>query len=67
LYRISNIGYVIGIRLLELITYKEKSTKREIKISEILTFISCTVWKYLFGKTSDSLEKSKDVDDKCKK
>jgi len=35
-------------------------TKRETKIMAILQFISSTVWKSLFGKPADSLERSID-------
>jgi hypothetical protein len=43
--------------------YREKSNKREIKLLGILTFISYTVWKSLFGKQADSLEKSTEQED----
>jgi hypothetical protein len=48
---------------LELVNYREKNTKRETKILYILQFINSTVWKALFGKSADSLEKSTDSQD----
>jgi len=61
--RLSDAGYSIGIRLAELIFYREKNNKRETKLLGILTFISYTVWKVLFGKQADSLEKSTEQED----
>lgn len=37
--------------------------KRNIRLLELLTFVSSTVWKSLFGKVADSLEKSTGADD----
>ncbi|OMJ16476.1 Transport protein particle subunit trs31 [Smittium culicis] len=37
---------------------REKTVKREIRVLNVLLFINTTVWKYLFGKPADSLEKS---------
>jgi len=56
-------GYSVGVRLLEVITFREKNNKRETKLVGILQFISYTVWKVLFGKQADSLEKSNEQDD----
>lgn len=64
-YRLSDAGYTLGVRLLELISYREKNNKRETKLVNMLTFIAYTVWKVLFGKTADSLEKSTEHADEC--
>jgi len=61
--RLSDGGYQIGLRFLELICYREKNGKRETKLLGILTFISYTIWKVLFGKQADSLEKSTEQED----
>ncbi|OLY84864.1 Transport protein particle subunit trs31 [Smittium mucronatum] len=37
---------------------REKVIKREIRVLNVLLFINTVVWKYLFGKPADSLEKS---------
>jgi hypothetical protein len=39
--------------------------RREIKIVEMLKFISSTVWRTLFGKNAESLERSTDNEDEC--
>lgn len=59
------MGYRVGQRLLELIVCREKNSKRETRILGILQFVHSNVWKALFGKQADSLEKSRDNDDEC--
>jgi trafficking protein particle complex subunit 5 len=59
------MGYRVGQRVLELIVWREKNSKRETRILGILQFIHTVVWKTLFGKPADSLEKSRDHDDEC--
>jgi len=61
--RLSVIGYRVGLRFLELIMWREKNAKRETKLVNILSFIHSTVWKILFGKVADSLEKSTEHED----
>jgi len=56
--RLESTGYGVGLRVLEYLT--AKSLRRETGIMNILQFISTTVWKSLFGKAADSLEKSID-------
>ncbi|KAG2231967.1 hypothetical protein INT48_001276 [Thamnidium elegans] len=61
--KLNEFGYRVGSRVLELLTWREKNAKRETKILGILYFIHSTVWKALFGKPADSLEKSTENDD----
>ncbi len=69
--RLAELGSQIGVRILELVSFRlsfpsttslagitSSSCKREIRLLGILHFIHTTVWKSLFGKTADSLEKS---------
>lgn len=51
------MGFAIGIRLLEFISWKERVSRRETKFVKILFFITGTVWKALFGREA-TLEKS---------
>ena len=55
--RLSDVGYQVGIRSLELMTFREKNHKREIKIVSMLQFISQVVWKTYFGSVA-KLEQS---------
>ena len=57
---LEKLGENIGPRVLELISFREKSYKHEIKHVEMLKFIHSNVWKLLFGRNADSLEKAKD-------
>jgi hypothetical protein len=63
--RLGELGYRVGIRMAELVFWREKSGKREVKLLQILMFIHSTVWKSVFGKVADSLERSTDNDDEC--
>mmetsp|Transcript_20167 Transcript_20167/g.28711 ORF Transcript_20167/g.28711 Transcript_20167/m.28711 type:complete len:199 (+) Transcript_20167:54-650(+) len=58
--RLENSGYGVGFRVLELLTLRSKEYKREIRLMSILQFVSAAVWKSLFGKSADSLERSID-------
>ncbi|EMR08529.1 hypothetical protein PNEG_03010 [Pneumocystis murina B123] len=61
--RLNIQGYRVGQKLLELISWREKKYKREIRILGILQFIFSNVWKALFNKQADALEKSKENED----
>lgn len=61
--KLEDAGYQVGLRMLELITHRERSNKRETKIVPMLTFVSNTVWKVLFGKAADSLERHTEHED----
>eukprot|EP00898_Chlorokybus_atmophyticus_P003694 jgi/Chlat1/4325/Chrsp29S04607 len=61
--RLDECGYGIGIRVLELLCHREKGNRRETRVLGILTFIHSVVWKSLFGKTADSLEKGTEHED----
>lgn len=54
------------MRVLELICFRDKNLKRETKVLGILTYLAYTVWKVLFGKQADSLEKSTEQEDECR-
>jgi len=58
--RLESSGYQVGLKVLELITYRNREYKREIRIMNVLQFVSTQVWKALFGKNADSLERSID-------
>lgn len=62
--RLNVQGYAIGQRLLELLLYREgRSAKRETRVLGILQFIAQTLYRHLFGKPADGLEKSRDNED----
>ena len=61
--KISSLGYPIGEKVLELCSVREKNFKKETKIVQMLQFIHNNVWKMLFGKQADGLQKSTDDED----
>ncbi|RCN41584.1 transport protein particle component, Bet3, partial [Ancylostoma caninum] len=63
LFRLASYGKIVGIRLLDVVTLREKGYRRETKLLGMLMFIKSSVWKNLFGKEADKLERSND--DQC--
>ncbi|KAG5360596.1 Transport protein particle subunit trs31 [Yarrowia sp. B02] len=68
--RLNTLGYHVGQRALELVTIREATAgasakggaggRRENKILGILEFVHTHVWKMVFGRAADGLEKSRD-------
>ena len=56
--RLEATGYGVGLRVLELLAFRSREYKRETKLMNVLQFVSTVVWKALFGKAADSLERS---------
>ncbi|KAI0077642.1 TRAPP complex subunit trs31 [Panus rudis PR-1116 ss-1] len=60
--RLNTLGYRVGTRCLELITWRAESSsknpKREIRFLPALMFIHTQVWKAAFGRPADAIEKS---------
>ncbi|KAH9060795.1 TRAPP complex subunit trs31 [Lactarius vividus] len=60
--RLNTLGYRIGTRVLELMVWRAESTskapKREIRFLPALMSIHTNVWKAVFGKPADAIEKS---------
>lgn len=63
--RLSEYGYRVGLRYLELVGWRERVVKREHRVLPILSFIYGTLWKALFGKQADSLERGTENADEC--
>jgi len=58
--RLESSGYGVGLKVLELLAFRSKESKRETRLMNVLQFVSSQVWKCLFGKPADSLERSID-------
>ncbi|CAD6506175.1 BgTH12-07105 [Blumeria graminis f. sp. triticale] len=58
--RLNIQGYPIGLKLLDLLLYREpsRSQSRPLNIIALLQFITTTVWRHLFSRSADALEKS---------
>ncbi|KAF9424457.1 TRAPP subunit trs31 [Podila epigama] len=61
--KLNELGYRVGTRVLDLLIWRDKNSKRETRVLGMLYFIHTTVWKALFGKQADSLEKSTENED----
>ena len=56
--RLEESGYSVGQRVGELVGVRERLTKRETRVVNMLQYVSNTVWKHLFNKVADNLERS---------
>lgn len=63
---LSKLGYRIGRRALDLVVSREKISRRETRLLNILNFIALTLWTFLYGKQADSLKKVRDSESECK-
>ena len=63
--RLEEAGYGIGQRVGELIACRERLTKRETRVVNMLQYVSNTIWKHLFNKVADNLERSTENADEC--
>ncbi|KNC47775.1 uncharacterized protein AMSG_04002 [Thecamonas trahens ATCC 50062] len=48
-------GFQVGARMVDLISLREKSGKREVKLKNVLVLIQTSVFRTLFGKSADAL------------
>lgn len=60
-HRLEKVGFDVGIRVLELLSYREKVLRRKTDVLDILRFIHGPAWQYLFGKTADDLQQAASV------
>jgi len=58
--KLNAIGQEIGVKLIDLYYFREKSYKRETKLLSMLLFIKTNLWKGLFGREADKLEHAND-------
>uniref|UniRef100_A0A1I8EMH5 Trafficking protein particle complex subunit 5 n=1 Tax=Wuchereria bancrofti TaxID=6293 RepID=A0A1I8EMH5_WUCBA len=56
--KLLSYGKFVGSRLLDVIVLREKGYKREIKLLNMLMFVKGTIWKNLFNKEADKLERN---------
>ncbi|PPQ98903.1 hypothetical protein CVT24_003534 [Panaeolus cyanescens] len=60
--QLNTLGYRTGSRVLELMIWRAEGTskapKREIKLLSVLMMIHTNVWKAVFGKAADAIERS---------
>jgi hypothetical protein len=51
----------VGVRLLEVLCYRERGSRREVRLLDMLKFVHSTLWKYMFGRQARDLEQSNTV------
>lgn len=56
--RLDKVGHAVGMRVLELLSYREKLVRRKPEILDILRYIHSTAWPYMFGKNADDLQQA---------
>lgn len=59
-HRLHDLGQDVGTRIIDLYFVRERSSKRETKLTQMLLFVKTTVWKNLFGKEAEKLEHAND-------
>ena len=61
--RLAAAGRRVGLSAGELVAHRDRGGKRETRIVGALTFVHTYVWRSLFGRACDALEKGVDNDD----
>eukprot|EP01036_Dinobryon_divergens_P030364 gene30364-39597_t len=61
--KLESSGYSIGTRVVELVSCRDHCTRRETRVVTMLQYIQNVIWKYLFNKAADNLERSTENDD----
>ncbi|KAH0838649.1 NO signaling/Golgi transport ligand-binding domain-containing protein [Lanmaoa asiatica] len=68
-HRLNTLGYRVGARVLELMVWRAESSsktpKREIRFLPALMSIHTQVWRAVFGRPADAIEKSVENEDEC--
>ncbi|KAL9096950.1 MAG: hypothetical protein Q9165_000914 [Trypethelium subeluteriae] len=62
--RLNLQAYPLGLKLLDLLLYREppRTSLRPTRILALLQFIHTTLWRHLFGRPADALERSTSAD-----
>lgn len=60
--RLHDLGKDVGSRVIDLYFVRERNSKRETKLINMLLFIKTTLWKCLFAKEAEKLEHANDDD-----
>mmetsp|Transcript_11736 Transcript_11736/g.17779 ORF Transcript_11736/g.17779 Transcript_11736/m.17779 type:complete len:194 (+) Transcript_11736:75-656(+) len=61
--KLEEMGYGVGQRVIELISCRDRVTKRETRLVNMLQYVSNVVWRHLFNKEADSLQRSMENED----
>mmetsp|Transcript_25616 Transcript_25616/g.65011 ORF Transcript_25616/g.65011 Transcript_25616/m.65011 type:complete len:202 (-) Transcript_25616:369-974(-) len=61
--RLDRVGYDVGLRMLELLSYRERVMRRKPEVLDMLRFIHSTAWPHMFGKAADDLQQAAAAED----
>lgn len=62
-HRLDRVGFDVGGRILELLSYRERNVRRHLEAVDILKYIHSVAWPYMFGKKADDLQQANAADD----
>ncbi|CEM12701.1 unnamed protein product [Vitrella brassicaformis CCMP3155] len=54
--KLHEVGVRVGYRVLDLLCYRDKANRREVRLLSMLSFVSQTCWRALFGHAGDLLK-----------
>ncbi|NXX87470.1 TPPC5 protein, partial [Urocolius indicus] len=60
--KLAQLGYQVGLRVLDPLVARERSGRRETKVLNVLLFVKGPLWRWLFGREADKLEQANDDD-----
>jgi hypothetical protein len=63
--RLSDFGYRVGLHYVELLVWRDKHPKKDLRLLQALQFIHTNLWTALFNKKADALERSTENEDEC--
>jgi len=58
--KLHDVGWQVGARIVDVLCVRDRSSKRETKLLNVLLMVKSTLWKSLFGKEADKLEHAND-------
>ncbi len=61
LCRLDRVGFDVGARLIELLSWRERALKRKPEVLDILRWVHSIAWPAVFGKTADDLQQAREV------
>jgi len=64
--KLHEVGVRVGYRVLDLLCYRDKANRREVRLLSMLSFVSQTCWRALFGHAGDLL-KGQDSELECRR
>ncbi len=56
------LGWQVGARIVDLLFVRDRASRRETKLLNVLLMVKSTLWKALFAKEADKLERANDDD-----